>query len=139
MKRLLLVLVLIVASLQTGLAERRNAPRKRPVAVAFFDEERLRSSEGQATFKDFQYFFEIIHQIVERDFPGVELWILRRGELLSLPDGTRLNVGTLQPELGFVFAAAGKKRRILSGVRSDMDFACAAADFFKRSSASCPR
>jgi len=139
MRRFLLVLVLIVASLQTGLAERRNAPRRRPVAVAFFDEERLRSSEGQATFQDFQYFFEIIHQIVERDFPDVELWILKRGELLSLPDGTRLNVQTLQPELGFVFAAAGRKRRMLSGVRSDMDFACAAADFFKRSSASCPR
>jgi hypothetical protein len=139
MKRLLLVLVLIVASLQTGLAERRNAPRKRPVAVAFFDEVRLRSSEGEATFEDFQYFFESIHEIIERDFPDVEFWILKRGELLSLPDGTRLNVQTLQPELGFVFAAAGKKRRMLSGVRSDMDFACAAAEFFKRSSTSCPK
>jgi hypothetical protein len=139
MKRLLLIVVLIGAGLQTGQAERRKTPRKRPVAVAFFDEERLRSGEGQATFEDFQYFFEIIHQIVERDFPDVELWILRRGELLSLPDGTRLNVGTIRPEVGFVLAEAGKKRRMLAGVRSDMDFACAAAEFFKRSSASCPK
>jgi hypothetical protein len=139
MKKLLLVVLLIGASLQAGLAERRNTLRRKPVAVAFFDAERLQSSEGQATFEDFRFFFESIHQIVERDFPGVELWILERGQLLSLPDGTRLNVGTIQPELGFVFAAPGKKRLMLSGVRSDTDFACAAATFFKRSSPSCPK
>ena len=73
-----------------------------------------------------------------KDFPDIELRILRRGELLHLPDGTGLNVQTMQPALGYVLSAPGKKRRVLTGVRSDAAFACAAAAFFKRSSPACP-
>jgi hypothetical protein len=67
----------------------------------------------------------------------VEFRILRRGELLPLYDGTRLNVQNMQPDMGFVFSAPGKKHRILTGVQTDRDFACAASAFFQRASSSC--
>jgi hypothetical protein len=48
-------------------------------------------------------------------------------------------VETSHSAVGVVLAAAGKKRRMLSGVQTDSDFACAAASYFRRSSAACPR
>jgi len=138
MRHLLLVIVLITANVGSGLAERKHAAMK-GVAVAFFDEERLRTGTGPAALSSFEYFYELIEDIVKRDFPGVELRILGRGELLPLPDGTRLNVQTIQPELGFVLSSAGKKRLVLSGIRSDLDFACAASTFFERHSTACPK
>ena len=138
MRNFLLVITLIAARFDSGFAERKHAVPK-GVAVAFFDEERLQTSGGQAALNSFEYFYALIEDIVKRDFQGVELRILGRGELLPLPDGTRLNVQTIQPELGFVLASAGKKRLVLSGIRSDVDFACAASTFFQRHSTACPR
>src|SRR5262249_2466424 len=106
---------------------------------AFYDAERLEGPAGQEAMANFQYFFKLIEEIVKRDFPDVELKVLRRGQLLALPDGTRLNVQNIQPEIGYVLAAPRRKRRILSGLRSDFDFACAAADYFRRPSAACPK
>src|SRR5215470_1261120 len=139
MRNLLLVVTLIAANVGVGFAERKRLVTRKPVAVAFFDKERLRNSAGQAALANFEYFFQLIEEIVKRDFPNVELRILGRGELLPLPDGTRLNVETIQPELGYVLAAPHKKRRILSGLRSDMDFACAAAAFYQQRSSACPK
>jgi hypothetical protein len=137
MKNLLLVAILILANLGTGLAQKASRSSKTKVAVAFFDEKRLRSTTGEATLANFKFFFPLIQEIVVRDFPGVELRVLQQGELLHLPDGTGLNLETLQPEMGYVLSAKGKKRVILSGIQSDTDFACAAAAFFRRSSAAC--
>src|SRR5262245_11761678 len=139
MRNLLLVISLIVASLGMVFAQKGKVRRAQNVAVAFFDEERLRHRAGQDALRDFEFFFQQIHGIVERDFPNVELRILGRGELLHLPDGTRLNVQNMRPELGYVFSASGKKKRVLSGVQTDADFACAASSFFKRSSSACPK
>jgi hypothetical protein len=139
MRKLLLVILLMSASVATGLAERKQATTTKGVAVAFFDIERLQGNAGRTAFENFQFFFSRIEEIVKQDFPGVELRILGRGELLHLPDGTRLNVQTIQPELGYVLAAPRKKRRILSGLRSEVDFACAASDFFQRPSVACPK
>ena len=139
MTKLLLVITVIAASVATGVAQTKSKIRKtKGVAVAFFDEERLQGPAGQATLETFDYFLNLNREIVERDFPDIELRILRRGELLHLPDGTGLNVQTMQPALGYVLSAPGKKRRVLTGVRSDAAFACAAAAFFKRSSPACP-
>lgn len=138
MRKLLLVILLMSASV-AGLAERKQAATTIGVAVAFFDIERLQGNAGRTAFENFQFFFSRIEEIVKQDFPGVELRILGRGELLHLPDGTRLNVQTIQPELGYVLAAPRKKRRILSGLRSEVDFACAASDFFQRPSVACPK
>ena len=139
MTKLLLVITVIAASVATGFAQAKSKIRKtKGVAVAFFDEERLQGPAGQATLETFDYFLNLNREIVERDFPDIELRILRRGELLHLPDGTGLNVQTMQPALGYVLSAPGKKRRVLTGVRSDVAFACAAAAFFKRSSPACP-
>src|SRR5262245_8284319 len=129
----------MTASVATGLAERKQAATKKGVAVAFFDIERLQSTAGRTAFENFQFFFARIEEIVKQDFPGVELRILARGELLHLPDGTRLNVQTIQPELGYVLSAPLRKRRVLNGLRSEVDFACAASAFFRRPSSSCPR
>ena len=123
---------LVAASLGNGFAEDKARTTK-GVAVAFFDEERIDPN----ALENFEYFFNLIRPIVKRDFPEVELRILARGELLQLPDGTRLNVETIQPQIGFVLSVPGKKRRVLSGVQSDLDFACAAAVFFERSSQAC--
>jgi len=139
MRNLLLVTTLIAASVGSGFAERKHAVPTKGVAVAFFDEERLRTSSGQAALNSFGYFYDLIEDIVKRDFPGVQLRILGRGELLPLPDGTRLNVQTIQPELGFVLSSPGKKRLVLSGIRSEVDFACAASNFFARHSTACPK
>jgi hypothetical protein len=139
MRNLLLVITLIAANVGSGFAQRKHAAATKGVAVAFFDEERLRTGSGQAALSSFEYFYELIEDIVKRDFPGVELRILGRGELLPLPDGTRLNVQTIQPELGFVLSSPGKKRLVLSGIRSDIDFACAASTFFERHSTACPK
>jgi len=119
----------------------KTGPMRRPrgLAVAFYDAERLQNSLGQATLGDFQFFLPPIQQIVKRDFPDVELKILRRGQFLNLPDGTGLNVETIRPELGYVLSAPGKKRRMLTGVQTEVDFACAATDFFGRSSSDCPK
>ena len=126
--------------LPAGLAQKApRSARTRAVAVAFFDEERLRHNAGQDALKDFEYFFFQIQDIVKRDFPNVELRILRKGELLHLPDGTALNVQNMRPEIGYVLSAAGKKKRILTGVQSEADFACAAATFFQRRSTACPK
>jgi len=141
MRRLLLVIALIsltpmgFAQTQKG----RNTAKSKGTAVAFFDEDRLQNSVGQTTLNDFQFFLKQIQEIVKRDFPNVEMRILRRGELLRLPDGTALNVQNMRPELGYVLSARGKKRRLLVGVQTEADFACAAAAFFQRSSAACPK
>jgi hypothetical protein len=141
MRKLLLVVTLIAANLGTGFAQQRsNAGKTKSVIVAFFDEERLRSAiDGQARWEGFEFFLSRIQEIAKRDFPDVEFRTLGRGELLRLSDGTGLNVQNIQPVLGYVLSAPGKKHRVLSGVQSDADFACAAAAFFRRSSSSCPK
>ena len=142
MKKLLLI-TFIMLTAQRAVAQKKGH-RPQPgitqgVAVAFLDSSRLRGRSVDATLEDFEFYSSRIQEIVKRDFPGVEFKVLKRGELLHLPDGTGLNVETLHPELGYVLAARGRKRRILSGVQSDGDFACAAAAFFRRSSPACPR
>ena len=135
------LIALIAVSLGTGWVEagRSRAGRPNAVAVAFFDGSRLQHPEGQAALKDFEYYFMTIHDIVKRDFPNVELRILTEGELLHLPDGSSLNVQNMRPEIGYVLSAAGKKKRVMVGVQTDADFACAAAKFFSRSSKACPK
>jgi hypothetical protein len=139
MRKLLLVLTLMAASVATGFAERKHPATTKAVAVAFFDAERLQGFAGKTVLDNFEFFFMRIHEIMKQDFPDVELRILARGELLHLPDGSRLNVQTIQPELGYVLSAPRKKRVVLAGLRSEMDFACAASDFFQRPSVACPR
>jgi hypothetical protein len=140
MKNLLLVTTLIVTNVGAVFGEKGNKTGKvNGVAVAFFDEERLQSPEGKAALDNLRFFLKPIEEIVKRDFPGVELKIVGRGELVRLPDGTRLNVQIVQPALGFILSARGKKRRLLSGVQTDSDFACAAASFYRRSSPACPK
>ena len=140
MRKLLLVITFIAASLGTGLAQRRAAvARPKGIAVAYFDEGRLQKPADQAVLKDFQFFLKDIEEIVKRDFPGVEFRIVKRGELFRLQDGTAVNPQTMRTELGYVLSAPGKRRRILNGVQTDTDFACAAAAFFQRSSAACPK
>ena len=137
MRTLLLVITLVAASAVTGRAERKHTLTTKGVAVAFFDVERLQGTDGQSALRNFQFFYARIEEIVKNDFPDVELRILARGELLHLPDGTRLNVQTIQPELGYVLSAPRKKRRVLAGLRSEVDFACAASDFYQRPSVAC--
>jgi len=139
MRKLLLVVTLIALNLGSGFARQRpNAATTKALIVAFLDEERLSNrADGQALLEDFEFFMKPIVEIAKRDFPDVEFRILKRGELLRLPDGSKLNVKTIQPVLGYVLSARGKKHRILSGVQSDADFACAAAAFFRRSSSTC--
>jgi hypothetical protein len=139
MRNLLLVMSLILANLGTGFAQKGKVRPVKNVAVAFFDEDRLRHPAGQDALRDFEFFFQQIHEIVERDFPNVELRILGRGELLRLPDGTALNVQNMRPEIGYVFSKSGRKNRVLTGVQTDADFACAAASFFRGSSPACPK
>src|SRR5205823_10874054 len=105
MRRLLLVVAFITANLGTGFAQQGgNVVRTRGIAVAFFDEERLRNPEGREALENFQFFLKLVQEIVKRDFPDVELRVLRQGESLRLPDGTRLNVQNLQPQLGYVLS-----------------------------------
>lgn len=140
MRGLLLVITLIAASLGIGHAQRLGGVRKPGgLAVAFFNHERLRHPAGQKALRDFEFFFLQIHEIVKRDFPNVELRILAPGELLQLPDGTNLNVQNMRQEIGYVLSASGRKTRILTGVQTDADFACAAAKYFQRRSAACPK
>ena len=141
MRTLLLVVILSAANPGTGFARQRAGDaRTKAAIVAFFDEERLRNRfDGQAALKDFDSFLKVNQEIARRDFPDVEFRMLARGELLRLPDGTGLNVQNLQPMLGYVLSARGKKRLVLSGPQSDVDFACAAAAFFRRRSSSCPQ
>jgi hypothetical protein len=40
--------------------------------------------------------------------------------------------------LGFVLAAPGKEVLVLSGVQTDVDFACVARDYFGRATRACP-
>jgi hypothetical protein len=94
---------------------------------------------GQAELENYSFFFKQIQEIAKRDFPDVEVRTLKRGELIRLPDGTGLNLQNMKPELGYVFSMRGKKRRVLSGVQSDADFACAASAFFRRSSPACSK
>jgi hypothetical protein len=140
MKRLLLAVTLIAVNLGTGFAQQRvNAGKTKAVIVAFFDEERLRNADGQAKWEQFEFFLGRVQEIAKRDFPDVEFRTLGRGEFLRLSDGTGLNVQNMQPSLGYVLSAPGKKHRVLSGVQADADFACAAAAFFRRSSPACPK
>jgi hypothetical protein len=143
MRRLLLAITLLAVSFQTGFAQKAakatDGTRNRRIAVAFFDEGRLRDADGQAQLTDFRYFFTMIQEIAKKDFPDVELRLVGRGELVKLPDYTNLNVETMPVKLGFVLAQPGAKRQVLTGVQTDADFACAAAAYFKRKSAACPK
>jgi hypothetical protein len=110
------------------------------MVVAFYDEPRLRSEAGgEAVLENYSFFFKQIQEIAKRDFPDVEVRTLKRGDLIHLPDGTALNVQNMQPKLGYVFSMRGKKRRMLTGVQSEVDFACAASAFFRRTSPACAR
>src|SRR5260370_23255901 len=116
MKEVVLAITLIVGNLGIGFAQTRDkAGKTKGVAVAFYDEERLRSAGNEGSLETFMFFFQRIQEIVKRDFPDVELRLLKRGELLRLPDRTQLNVQTIQPALGYILSARGKKRRLLSG------------------------
>ena len=138
MKNLLLVTALMVTVSGRGFSEQGNkAGKMKAMAVAYFDEERLTNLGRQAELDNFRYFLKPIGEIVKRDFPGVELKIVGRGELVRLPDGTKLNVQNVDPALGIILTARGKKRRLLSGVQTDFDFACAAASFYQRPSPAC--
>src|SRR5437016_11206244 len=141
MRTLLLVVMLSAANPGTGFARQRAGDaRTKAAIVAFFDEERLTNRpDGQATLQAFEFFLKPIQQIAKRDFPDADFRILKRGEFLRLPDGTGLNVQNIQPAVGYVLSARGRKRRVLSGVQSDLDFACAAAAFFRRPSSSCSK
>jgi hypothetical protein len=140
MRNALPVMILVAASLATGFAKEQAKTRNpKGVAVAFFDEARLRDRSGQATIESFQFFLPRIQEIIKRDFPDVEFKMVRRGELLNLPDGTALNVQNIQPKLGYLLAARGKKRRFLTELQSEADFACAAGVFFRRHSPACPK
>lgn len=140
MRKPLLVITWIAVSVAMGFAEGPGKTRKSArVAVAFLDEGRLQDQAGQETLENFGFFLGRIQEIVKRDFPDVEFRILRRGELLQLPDGTGLNVQNMQPKLGYILSARGKKRRLLSEVQSEADFACAAVAFFRRPSSACPK
>jgi hypothetical protein len=136
MKKRALLLGIIALQIVTGFSQGR-APRggSKGIAVLFIDDRRV----DRGTVDDFQFYIQPIQSIVNRDFAGVDFKVLRRGELLHLPDGTGLNVETSHSAVGVVLAAAGKKRRMLSGVQTDSDFACAAAAYFRRTSAACPR
>jgi hypothetical protein len=138
MKRLLIMMALIVMNAPSVFAQKRSQTAN-GFAVAFLDEGRLATPAGRSAIADFEYFFKMIQEIVKRDFPNVELKVLRRGELLRLHDGTSLNVQNMYPEIGYVLSAPGKKRRLLAGLQSDADFACAAAAFFQRNSSACPK
>jgi len=133
------VAALIAANLGTGFAQQRaDLRRAKGVIVAFYDEDRLKSrADGQQTLESFRFFLTPIQQIAKRDFPDIEFRVLTLGALLRLPDGTGLNVQNVQPMLGFVLSAPGRKRRMLTGVQSEQDFACAAAAYFRRSSPAC--
>jgi hypothetical protein len=135
MRRLVLVVTLVVASLGSGFAAKPQRLGSRPIAVAFFDANRT----DQESLKDFQFFYPMIRDIAKRDFPNVEFRLLGRGELLRLPDDTGLNVANMREQLGYVLWAPGQKRRVLTGVQTDMDFACAAAAFYHRASSACPK
>src|SRR5262249_19652892 len=99
MRRLLLAITLLALSFQTGFAQKpakaKDATRNRRIAVAFFDDTRLRDADGEAQLKDFRYFFTMIQEIARKDFPDVELKLVGRGELVKLPDYTNLNVETM--------------------------------------------
>ena len=141
MNRVLFVLTLMAVNLESGLAQQTTDLRKaKAVIVAFYDEDRLTSeSGGRGALDSFKFFLKPIQEIAKRDFSYAEFRILPRGTLLRLPDGTGFNVQNVPPLLGFVFVAPGKKRRILSGVQSEQDFACAAAAYFRRSSPACSK
>jgi hypothetical protein len=140
MRRLLLLVAISAITLSgAGFAQARKKQPRRGMAVAFFDIERLQSPEGESAMEDFEFYFHQIRQIVTRDFPNVQLRILTKGELLSLPNGDRLNVQNMRPEIGYVLSAPGKKQRVLTGIQTDADFACAAATFFQRKSPACPK
>lgn len=140
MRSLILAGALIVLGQWTGFAQ-QPALRSttKGAVVAFYDLERMRGrSDTRSSLEDFEYFLHPIQEVVKRDFPDVEFRVMKRGEFLRLPDGTGLNIQNIQPILGYVFSARGKKRRILSGAQSDTDFACAASAFFGRHSPACP-
>jgi hypothetical protein len=141
-KHLLVVTLIVLNFLDLGTAfgQQPGHPAKNSVIVAFYDEERLKNLvDGQTTLENFEYFLKPIQEIARRDFPDVEFTVLKQGGLLRLPDGTNLNVSNVQPALGFVLSARGRKRRILSGPQSEADFACAAAAFYRRSSRACSK
>src|SRR5262249_15758354 len=124
MKKLLLIIVFMLTS-QLAVAQKKGHRPQSGIthlsALASLANNRLPSQTGDTTVEDFEFYSSRIQEIVKRDFPGVEFKVLKRGELLHLPDGTGLNVETLHPELGYVLATRGRKRRILSGVQSDGD------------------
>jgi hypothetical protein len=140
MKQIMFVITLMLMNGAGAVAQKpqKTATRK-AIAVAFIDEQRLQGQNGRTAKENFEFFLKPIQEIVKRDFPGIELRIAKGSELIRLPDGTALNIKNLQPELGYVLSAGGKKRQILSGVQTDADFACAAAAYFKRSSSACPK
>jgi len=150
MRRLVLTGILIATTLQAAPAQKPKQttkqtakqtakPKIRGIAVAYYDEGRLRGPDGKSTLENFLFFLKHIQEVAKEDFPDVEFRVLRRGELLRLPDGTALNVQTLEPETGYVLSMSGRKRKMLEGLQTDADFACAAAAFFRRPSKACPK
>jgi|SRR5579883_326979 len=133
MKNLLLVIAFTAASLGTGSAQQASKPAKDKVVAAFFDEERLREPEGQSKFENFQYYLKSVQDIVRKKYPEVEFKIVKRGDLLYLPDGTALNVQNIEPALGYILSERGKKKRVLSGPQSDSDVSCAVGAYFRGS------
>ena len=142
MRDVLLSVTFVTLSFGMAFAQQRATRVVKPkgLVVAFCDEQRLKNEPGgQAELENYSFFFKQIQEIAKRDFPDVEVRTLKRGELIRLSDGTGLNLQNMKPELGYVLSMRGKKHRILSGVQSDADFACAASAFFRRNSPACSK
>jgi hypothetical protein len=142
MRSVLLSLTFVTLGFGIAFGQQRvtKVTKPRGLVVAFCDEQRLRNAAGgQAQLENYSFFFKQIQEIAKRDFPDVQFRTLRRGEIIRLSDGTGLNLQNMKPELGYVFSMPGKKHRVLSGMQSDADFACAASAFFRRNSPACSK
>ncbi len=141
MRKWVLIMTVVAVMIGTCFAQKPPETEKsKNVAIVFMDRDRvLMGRDPQRILDGFQYFVKRIQEIAKRDFPEVELRIVEQGDMLYLPDGTRLNVANAEPPLGIVFSAPGKKRRVLEGLQTDSDFACGAAAFFEKKSAACPK
>src|SRR5207245_11503738 len=103
MKELLIMIALIVMNAPSVSAQKRSQTvNANGFAVAFLDEGRLATPAGRSAIEDFEYFFKLFQEIVKRDFPYVELKVLRRDELLRFHDETSVIVYKFYIELLFL-------------------------------------
>jgi hypothetical protein len=129
MRRVAVLLLPLLAACSTAL---RSVEVVQPTVISFVDARHMSEEERNVALDDIQFYMRANREAAKE--LGLEFIVVVDQPFRV---GTRVVNTKIDVPLGFVLAAPGKEPRLLKGVQTDADFACAAQEYFGRLSSAC--